>query len=199
MADAEAQAIVLPGGELRLFPSIDWGLPSPEILARLTAEISWRQESITLFGKTHLQPRLLCWMGDPGSFYSYSGKRHDPVPWHPLVADLRQRVERLAGAPFNAALLNLYRDGQDSMGFHADDEPELGPQPIIASVSFGAERVTHFRHRHDRTLATRRVPLPDSSLLIMRGSTQANWNHAIPKTRKAIGPRINLTFRRITG
>ncbi len=175
----------------------DWGAPNAAILDRLIAEIPWRQENITLFGKTHLQPRLLCWMGDPGCAYAYSGTRHEPERWHPLVAELRGRVEKASGETFNSVLLNLYRDGQDSMGFHADDEPELGARPVIASLSFGAERVMHFRHRHDRNLPTRRLPLPDGSLLVMRGDTQANWKHAIPKTRKPIGPRVNLTFRRI--
>lgn len=186
-----------PFSHADLVKGSDWRAPNAAILARLIAEIPWRQERITLFGKTHLQPRLLCWMGDPGRTYAYSGKRHDPEPWHPLVADLRGHVEDAAGERFNSVLLNLYRDGNDSMGFHADDEPELGDRPVIASLSFGAERVMHFRHRHDRTMPAQRIPLPDGSLLVMHGDCQANWKHAIPKTRKAIGPRVNLTFRRI--
>jgi len=188
----------LADADLTLIDPVDWDLPASDILARLIAEIAWRQETITLFGKTHAQPRLICWMGDPGCSYAYSGKRYTPAPWHPLVAELRARVEaEAAGATFNSVLLNQYRDGQDSMGLHADDEPELGPKPVIASLSFGAQRTMHFRHRHDRTRPTQRLPLPDGSLLIMRGKTQANWKHAIPKTRKAIGPRVNLTFRRV--
>lgn len=186
----------LPDAKLSLIEGLDWGAPDDAILSRLTAEIPWRQESIVLFGKTHLQPRLICWMGDPDCRYRYSGRTYEPVPWHPLVADLRTRVERRAQARFNTVLLNLYRNGQDSMGFHADDESELGARPVIASLSFGAERRMHFRHRHER-IPTERISLPGGSLLIMRGDTQTNWKHAIPKTRKPIGPRVNLTFRRI--
>jgi len=197
MAEPVMRALSLTGADLQLHTGVDWGMPAPRPFARLTAEIPWRQESITLFGRTCLQPRLLCWMGDPGCTYSYSGKRYEPQPWHPLVTDLRKRAENLAEAQFNSVLLNYYRDGQDSMGWHADDEPELGERPVIASLSFGAERIMHFRHRHDRTVPTERIPLPDTSLLIMRGDTQANWKHALPKTRKVIGPRVNLTFRHI--
>jgi len=186
-----------PAAELQLFRQADWGEPTDRLLARLIAEIPWRQQSITLFGKTHMQPRLICWMGEPGCTYRYSGARWEPEPWHPLVDALRVRVEALSDARFNAVLLNLYRDGADSMGYHADDEPELGEQPVIASLSFGAERTMHFRHRHDPAQPTQRVTLGDGDLLMMRGDTQKSWRHAIPKTQRPIGPRVNLTFRRI--
>jgi len=186
-----------PSLDIELIEVTDWGLPTSDILTRLTAEISWRQERITLFGKTHLQPRLLCWMGDPGCSYLYSGVRHEPEPWHELVTVLRIRVEGLTGAHFNSVLLNHYRDGGDSMGFHADDEPELGDQPTIASLSFGAARIMHFRHRHDSDVPTQRIALHDGSLLIMGPTVQRDWKHAIPKTRQAVSPRINLTFRQI--
>tara|TARA_R110000782_G_scaffold182437_6_gene272739 strand:- start:85443 stop:86054 length:612 start_codon:yes stop_codon:yes gene_type:complete len=192
-----ARPLPLADADLLLVEGTDWGWPTPELLSRLIADIPWRQESITLFGKTHLQPRLLCWMGDEGCAYRYSGRSFAPEPWHGHVAALRERVETLAQARFNSVLLNLYRNGSDSMGFHADDEPELGERPVIASVSLGAERIMHFRHRHDRGISAQRVALVDGSLLIMRGDMQANWKHAIPKTRQAIGPRVNLTFRRI--
>lgn len=172
-------------------------MDSADLLGRLRDEVDWRQESITLFGKTHPQPRLICWMGDPGCRYRYSGKWWEPQGWHPLVASLRDRAGALADARFNSVLLNYYRDGQDSMGFHADDETELGSRPVIASLSLGAERVMHWRHRHDRGEPTHRLPLGDGSLLVMGGDTQANWNHAIPKRRVPLGPRINLSFRTI--
>lgn len=197
MVDEAGEALPLADADIRLFLTPCWGSPTAAILERMIAEIAWRRESITLFGKKHMQPRLICWMGDPGCAYRYSGKRHEPAPWHPLVSDLRRRVEALAGAAFNSVLLNLYRDGNDSMGFHADDEPELGPEPIIASLSLGAERAMQFRHRHDRALPAKRLPLADGSLLVMRGGTQANWKHAIPKMRKPVGARVNLTFRRV--
>ncbi len=191
-------SLPFPDADLQLFRNENWGGSADGLLARLIAEISWRQRRITLFGKTHLQPRLICWMGDPGCTYRYSGSRWESEPWHPLVDEMRARVEALSGAPFNAVLLNLYRDGADSMGFHADDEPELGERPVIASLSFGAERTMHFRHRHDRAQPTRRVALMDGDLLVMRGDTQANWRHAMPKTRRPVGPRVNLTFRRVS-
>lgn len=187
-----------PQNMLCLITGVDWGLTPATVLARLIAEIPWRQEHITLFGNRRLQPRLLCWMGDPGADYRYSGRLYEPVAWHPLVADLRAQAERLAETRFNSVLLNLYRDGRDSVGFHADDEPELGPRPIIASLSFGAERAMHFRHRTDRAKPTRRVLLPEGSLLIMKGSMQEEWKHAIPPTARPIGSRVNLTFRAIT-
>jgi len=191
-------AIPLPGADLLCWPGRDWQTAAGgELLARLQAEIPWRQEQITLFGKTHLQPRLICWMGDPGCRYTYSGKQWEPQGWHPLVATLKQEVEQLTGGRFNSVLLNLYRDGRDGMGFHADDEPELGPRPVIASLSLGAERVMHFRHRRDRTIPTFRLPLEDGSLLLMRGDTQRNWKHAIPKRQSPTGLRLNLTFRMI--
>lgn len=190
-------ALALPGADLLYWPSLAPGIDSATLLPALHAAVAWRQESITLFGRTHLQPRLIGWMGDPGCAYRYSGTLWEPAPWHPLVESLRRTVETQTGARFNSVLLNLYRDGQDGMGYHSDDEPELGPEPAIASLSLGAERPLHFRHRRDREEPTRRFPLADGSLLLMRGATQANWKHAIPKTRRPIGPRLNLTFRRI--
>ncbi len=192
-------AIALPGADLLYWPRIELGEESGRLLARLRDEIAWRQQSITLFGKTHPQPRLICWMGEPGCRYRYSGTTWEPEGWHPLVASLRERVEALADARLNCVLLNQYRDGRDSMGFHADDEPELGPRPIIASLSLGAARTLHFRHRQKRDHPTFRLPLADASLLVMRGDTQANWKHGIPKRQAPTGPRINLTFRLIDG
>lgn len=189
----------IPDSEAILRDDLDWGIAPDIALSRLIAEIPWRQESITLFGKTHRQPRLICWMGDPGCAYTYSGKRHKPELWHPLVRRLKDRAEAIAMAHFNSVLLNYYRDGQDSMGYHADDETELGERPVIASLSFGAQRIMHFRHKYDRSIATQKIMLTDGSLLIMHGACQTDWKHAIPKTRMAIGPRINLTFRQIIG
>jgi len=192
-----ALPIPLPGADLLYWRDPELGDDQRNLFERLREGIGWRQESIALFGKTHLQPRLICWMGDPQCTYRYSGTHWEPQPWHPAVAALRGRIEALTGASFNSVLLNLYRDGRDGMGFHADDEPELGPRPVIASLSLGAERMMHFRHRHDRGQPTFRLPLPGGSLLLMRGDTQKNWKHAIPKRQRPAGPRINLTFRLI--
>ncbi len=140
-------------------------------------------------------PRLTCWMGDAA--YSYSGLVNPPAPWHPLVRAIRDRAEGLAGGPFNGVLLNLYRDGADSMGWHADDERELGPAPVIASVSLGAVRRMRFKPKKGRVGETLSLDLPGGSVLVMRGGTQADWLHEIPRTKRPTSPRVNLTFRRI--
>lgn len=162
--------------------------------AALTLEVPWRQEHVRMFGRTIPMPRLTCWMGDPDCSYTYSGVRYAPTPWTPTVADLRQRVVAATGAPLNAVLLNRYRSGRDAMGWHADDEPELGPEPTIASLSLGAARRLDLAHR-TRKDERLRVVLSDGSLMVMAGSTQEHWKHRIPRTSRAIGERINLTFR----
>jgi len=191
------ERIELPGADLYLDLAPDLGLPAQELFERLLRDIDWREESITLYGKTFLQPRLLAWYGDPQARYRYSRRVYRPLPWFPLLAELCERMAAQCDAPFNSVLANLYRDGRDSMGLHADDEPELGPRPVIASLSLGAERIFHLRHRHDRSMPPLRLPLPGGSLLIMAGDTQRNWKHEIRKTRRPCGLRINLTFRYI--
>ena len=172
-------------------------LPQQTLLHRLIAEIRWRRETISMWGKTYLQPRLVAWYGDPGATYTYSGLQLEPLPWTPLLADVKAVVERLTDATFNSVLLNYYRDHRDSMGLHSDDEAELGPHPIIASLSLGAERTLILKHRGDRTPRQVRLPLAGGSLLVMRGDTQRNWKHGINKETQPYGPRVNLTFRRI--
>lgn len=191
------ESLDLPDGELALYRRPDLGASPDELFERVRSEVEWREESIRLFGKTYLQPRLLAWYGDPGIAYRYSGIAHDPLPWTATLGELRERVQRLAHSPFNSVLANLYRNERDSMGLHADDEPELGAQPVIASLSLGEERVFRLRHRHRKDLKPLRLPLPSGSLLVMRGDTQANWKHELPKQSRACGPRINLTFRAV--
>jgi len=161
---------------------------------RLRADIQWREEEIIIFGERKRVPRLVAWHGDPGAAYTYSGVGHEPEPWTAPLAELRARVEALSGQRFNAVLLNLYRSGADGMGWHADDEPELGVNPVIASVSLGATRRFRLRHRRRKAL-TRELDLAHGSLLLMSGTTQHHWVHALPKTARAVGERINLTFR----
>ncbi|EKO3933637.1 alpha-ketoglutarate-dependent dioxygenase AlkB [Vibrio fluvialis] len=161
----------------------------------LTQELDWQQEAITLFGKSVLQPRLQAWYGDKA--YTYSGLTMPPKAWTPMLADLTQRCELLAGQAFNSVLANLYRDGQDSMGWHQDNEPELGQQPVIASLSLGETRRFVLRHLHSKEKFE--LPLSHGSLLIMAGNTQHFWQHCVPKTVRALEPRINLTFRLIHG
>ncbi len=170
--------------------------PDPDHLyRRVDAEADWRHKDITLFGRTHKMPRLVCWMGERP--YTYSGLTHAPVPFSPSVTEIRVAVERISGARFNGVLLNLYRDGADSMGWHADDEASLGPDPVIASVSLGAVRRMRFKPKPHFKAETFGLNLPSGSLLLMKGPTQANWLHAVPKTARRVGPRINLTFRNI--
>lgn len=168
-----------------------------EALARLTAEIDWRQEDVVFFGKRVPQPRLSLWMGDAGARYTYSGVAREPAPWHPQVRELGDRAARIAGVRFDSALLNLYRDGRDSMGLHADDEPELGPEPIIASLSLGATRRFTLRPKQKRDPARVELALEHGSLIVMRGLLQAHWVHGVPKQLRVTAPRINVTYRAI--
>lgn len=159
----------------------------------LLEDVDWRQEHAILFGRTIAAPRLTAWYGTHG--YGYSGIRHEPTPFTPTLTTLKSTIEAIAGRRLNSVLINLYRHGQDSMGWHSDDEPALGPEPEIASLSLGAKRRFHFRHRTcDRRVA---LDLSHGSCLIMRGRCQACWQHQLPKTKRDIGPRINLTFRTI--
>lgn len=166
------------------------------LLATLCETIAWETHRIRLFGRELASPRLSCWIGDPGACYTYSGTRFEPRPWPAALAGLRERVSSLAGERFNAVLANLYRDGRDSMGWHSDDEPELGPEPVIASVSLGAPRPFVFRHRRERDRRCE-LQLAHGSLLLMAGTTQRYWQHALPRSARVAAPRLNLTFRRI--
>lgn len=163
-------------------------------LKDITSSVPWRQEHLTIYGTTHAVPRLSAWYGDPGTAYSYSGIRHEPLPWTSPLATMRDRVQATSGAPFNAVLVNLYRDGSDSNGWHADDEPELGSAPTIASVSLGATRRFRLRRTAERSV-THSVDLQHGSLLVMGPPTQAVWQHTLTKTAREVGPRVNLTFR----
>lgn len=167
---------------------------SDSLLADLTANIAWEQKAVQFMGKQVMQPRLIAWYGDAGKSYRYSGLTVHPLPWTPTLLDMKARVEAAANVSFNSVLLNLYRDGQDSVGWHSDDEPELGTNPVIASVSLGAARTFQFKHKQNPDLK-QSVELTHGSLLLMRGTTQHFWKHQIPKTKKPLGARINLTFR----
>ena len=157
--------------------------------------LAWRQETLRLFGRSIPQPRLSTWYGDPGAHYRYSGLHLDPLPWHPALHALRTRLRRRLGHDFNSVLANRYRYGRDSMGWHSDDEPELGDEPLIASLSLGATR--RFRLRHRARGETLDLDLDHGSLLIMAGTLQRHWQHQLPRTRRPLGERLNLTFRRI--
>jgi alkylated DNA repair dioxygenase AlkB len=183
--------------DLRYAPAIDLGAPADALLRSLIDTIAWRSESIVLWGRTYAQPRLIAWYGDEGKHYTYSGLTLVPLPWTPLLTQIKERVEQLTTVQFNSVLLNYYRDGNDSMGMHSDDEPELGPDPIIASLSLGAERTFILKHKTKRETRPLHLQLSSASLLLMQGETQKHWKHGIAKEKRACGPRVNLNFRRI--
>jgi alkylated DNA repair dioxygenase AlkB len=168
-----------------------WVVDPEAVFVRLQQETTWEQHTITLFGRTVPTPRLTAWTGDAA--YRYSGISNEPQPWTPTLAALRDRLVVELGSPFNSCLANLYRDGTDSMGEHSDDEPELGPRPTIASVSLGARR--RFVLRHRATGQRWSYDLGAGDLLVMRAESQSDYRHAVPKTRRLVGPRMNLTFR----
>jgi alkylated DNA repair dioxygenase AlkB len=173
------------------------GAPGDELLRSLITAIPWRAESVMVWGKKYAQPRLIAWYGDPGWIYTYSGIRLEPLAWTPILFGVKARVESAVSGRFNSVLLNYYRDNRDSMGFHSDDESELGPRPLIASLSLGEERVFVLKHKHDRLVKPVRLKLESGSLLVMKGEIQLNWKHGIPKETRRRGPRVNLTFRKI--
>jgi alkylated DNA repair dioxygenase AlkB len=183
-------------GEARLWPAAFDAGEATRLFQDLRREIDWRAEEILMFGRRVPVPRRVAWHGDPGTSYTYSGTEHPPLPWTPTLDQVRGRVAALTGVHFNAVLLNLYRDGRDGMGWHSDDEPELGRNPVIASVSLGAARRFCLRHRRLKDLR-HDVSLTHGSLLLMSGATQHHWVHALPKTSVPVGERINLTFRRV--
>lgn len=184
-----------PDGDFRLAPAFWSAAEADELLVALDALPDWRQHSVRLFGREVPSPRLSAWYGDPGAGYRYSGHHHVPLPWPPLLHDLRERVGEASGQRFNAVLANRYRDGGDAMGWHSDDEPELGTRPVIASASFGASRRFLLRHRGSGRREA--LELGHGSLLLMAGDSQRCWQHAVPRTRRPCGLRINLTFRLI--
>jgi len=187
----ELTAIPIEDGELSQLPQLPMPISNAEIVARLLDETPWRADTVVVYGKRYLQPRLTAWYGEAS--YTYSGLTLQPLPLTPLLEQLRAAVEQVTGQRYNSVLLNHYRDGADSMGMHSDDEPELGPRPVIASLSYGATRT--FILRHKRSKRTVKLDLTDGSLLLMAGALQANWLHGINKTTKVVGPRLNLTFR----
>lgn len=188
---------VLEGADLEYLPGFLSPGDADDLLAALLARVPWQQPVVQLFGRTFRSPRLAAWYGDPGAVYQYSGLVNEPSPWLLSLVVLRRRIEQQFREPFNSVLLNCYRNGADSMGWHRDREPELGENPTIASISLGGSR--RFVLQHSRQVDMTRLELcPEhGSLFLMRGSTQHLWRHCVPKTRKVVAPRVNLTFRRI--
>jgi alkylated DNA repair dioxygenase AlkB len=193
------EPVPLPQADVRLFPDALNAEEADFAFRRLLSQTPWESREVVVWGKRRMQPRQVAWYGDPGADYRYSGATFTPLPWTGLLEGLRRRMETLSGKRFNSVLLNLYRDGNDSMGWHSDNEPELGPEPVIASLTLGASRTFLFRRRGEGTDAPVRVVLTHGTMLLMAGATQTNWQHAINKEAGVIGPRINLTFRSVMG
>jgi alkylated DNA repair dioxygenase AlkB len=186
----------LPDAEIEYYPNFFTEAEATILFQELYSEIPWQQDNITLFGKTYLQPRLTALFGNNNKPYTYSNITMYPHLWTETLQRIKVKVENTTGYHFTSVLLNLYRDGKDSNGWHADNEKELGPNPIIASISFGEKRVFQLKHNTVKELK-QNIALENGSLLLMKGTTQHFWKHQIPKTAKPINPRINLTFRTI--
>lgn len=193
----EPKALNVVDSELYLVEKTFCGTDADRYFKYLLSGIQWKQEDIVLFGKRMQQPRLTAWHADCGKSYTYSGLKWQPEAWNNLLLEIKNKVEIAAGQNFNSVLLNLYRNGNDSMGWHSDDEPELGRNPVIASLSLGGTRKFHLKHRIRSSVPNHTINLQHGNLLIMKGPTQHCWKHQIPKTKKAVEPRINLTFRNI--
>jgi alkylated DNA repair dioxygenase AlkB len=185
----------MPDAEVIYSPNFIQPKKADDLFQSLMSQIEWRQDQLTMYGKTFDIPRLQAWYGDQSTSYTYSGLRMQPKPWFDDLHSLKVMCEESADTRFNSVLANLYRDGRDGVGRHADDEAELGDFPIIASLSFGAVRYLDFYHNQSRE--KRRIALEHGSMLLMKGATQNNWQHAVAKTQSEVGARINLTFRYI--
>ena len=184
----------LPNSEIIYYPHFFDKKEADALFSQLINDITWQQDDITVFGKTHPQPRLTALYGNEGKPYSYSNIKMQPNHWTPVLQKIKNLVESVSETNFTTVLLNLYRDGKDSNGWHADNEKELGLNPVIASISFGAER--NFQLKHNSEIGLKKsIILEHGSLLLMKGETQHFWKHQIPKTAKPVSHRINLTFR----
>jgi alkylated DNA repair dioxygenase AlkB len=188
--------IPLRDADIRYYPDFFAQETAERYFQQLRREVDFEQRILLVYGKRHPEPRLTAWYGDEGAQYSYSGTTRHPKPWTPLLREIKQAVEDAAGVSYNSLLLNQYRDGKDSVSWHSDDEESLGRNPSIASVSFGAVRSFQLRHRQNKQLR-HHIDLAHGSLLVMSGPTQHYWHHQVPKISRAVGPRINLTFRLI--
>jgi len=198
MQDRRMERIELgEGAYLEWFEGWIEPVEAARTLCDLLGEVPWAARPIRIFGREVLQPRLVSWHGEPEAEYTYSGVLQQPLAFTPTLTRLRERLSAELALPFNSVLCNLYRDGRDSMGMHSDAEPELGENPIVASLSFGAARKFTLRHRRGPAHGKRDVWLTSGSLLVMRGTTQHVYRHGVPKVIGTLGPRVNLTFRLI--
>lgn len=186
----------LPDCQIEYYPRFLEKDTADRYFDHLYSEVPWRQDNIRIFGKTYPQPRLTALFGNNGKTYTYSGITMSPLPFDAILEEIRKKVQQLSGCEFSTCLLNLYRDGSDSNGWHADNEKELGNNPVIASVSLGQPRYFQMKHRRQRDQKLK-ILLEPGSLLLMKGPTQHHWLHQLPKSKKPMQARINLTFRYI--
>ncbi|HEY9302031.1 MAG TPA: alpha-ketoglutarate-dependent dioxygenase AlkB [Phormidium sp.] len=191
------QQLSLPDAEVIMYRDFFNNNESNQIFAELYGTINWKQEVTLLFGKQVAIPRLSAWYGDAGKSYTYSTIKMEPNLWTPTLITIKSKIEAIAGTLFNSVLLNLYRDGKDSVAWHSDDESELGENPAIGSVSFGATRRFMLRHKYQKERKLE-IQLTPGSFLLMKGVTQHFWQHQIPKAAKVTEARINLTFRKVS-
>jgi len=191
-----SEIIKLPllDAEIDYYPGFLGLETSITLFKELEINTPWKEDDIRVYGKVFKQPRLTAFFANNEKSYGYSNISMIPHKFTPILNSLKQKIETATKTTFTSCLLNLYRDGQDSNGWHADDEKELGINPVIASVSLGAERIFHLKHKNNKALKHKLI-LQNGSLLMMKGATQHHWLHQIPKTKKPIGKRINLTFR----
>jgi alkylated DNA repair dioxygenase AlkB len=196
--DLESQKIdfnLADGVEVYLLRKFYSQSEADRLFTALMNGLNWQEEDIFIFSKWVKVPRLMCWYGDQDAYYEYSGVNHQPMPWLPTLQEIRDKVEQQCQCAFNSVLANLYRDGKDSMGCHADEEKELGINPTIASLSLGDGRL--FRMHHKKKKQTLNIDLQHGDLLVMGSTCQQHWMHSVPKTKAYKTPRINLTFRKI--
>jgi alkylated DNA repair dioxygenase AlkB len=189
-----SESLSMPDADVVIFRTFFEQKESDRLFSELYSSTDWKQEFIKVYGKSIPIPRLTAWYADSGKSYTYSKIAMSPEQWTPVLLEIKSKIEALSGVQFNSVLLNLYRSGSDGVAWHSDDEPELGENPVIGSVSFGATRRLMFKHKHKKELK-QEVDLTHGSYLLMKGRTQHFWQHQIPKTSKQVKPRINLTFR----
>ena len=191
----ERAALNMPDAEVVYYANLFSPDEADKFFSDLLTESDWTQEHITIHGKRIPIPRLTAWCGEPNKTYAYSGIKVVAGAWTDALLQIKNRIEKVSNASFNSVLLNLYRHGADSVAWHADDEKELGMNPVIGSVSFGAPRKFQMKHKTKRH--KRDIELRHGDYLLMAGETQHHWIHQIPKTKREVGARINLTFRRV--
>ena len=194
MPDAAPRSLELPDGDVVFDPAFVAPAEADRLLRELRDTTAWRQEAVRLYGRSVALPRLTAWYGDAGTGYTYSGIENVPAPWTPALLEVKRAVEPVCGVAFNSVLLNRYRTGRDGVAWHSDDEKEFGTDPVIASVSLGGTRTFQLRHKRRKGLSAS-VELTQGSLLVMRGATQHNWLHQVPKAARDVAERLNLTFR----